>query len=149
MNNEKKDINLWETIKDESFWTNIIALLLCLLFLYSYILQPLISNLWGVNEIGHRFESPKPYIAKYYVNLFPENSEIKNYKVKADLYVYKRCEEYEEDTKCWRMVNLQKVYFPNKEVFFDDCLLDSSRISCYDKNNNYWDIEFNNEKIKE
>lgn len=148
MREEEKEIDLWKIIKDKDFWTKVGILLFFAFFIYGLFLQPLISRLWGVNEIGHKFESPKPYTAKYYVNLFPEDNEVKNYKVEADLHVYKECEQDGEGTICWRMINLEKVYFPDKELSFDDCLIDDDKVSCFDENDEYWDIEFHNEKVE-
>ncbi|HBY21672.1 MAG TPA: hypothetical protein DEG71_11850 [Clostridiales bacterium] len=55
---------------------------------------------WGSNTIGSVF-SRNEYDTKYYVQLFPEGSESKNYLVPADLHV----DQYG--------IAIDKVYWPN------------------------------------
>lgn len=119
-------------------------------FLFYIFVIPLISRFWGKEEIGSFFEAPRPYNARYYVNLFPDGEKSKNYKMPADLTVDEMCEnDGDGNSGCYRLILLDKAYFSNGgSVSFDDCHLEEEKPSCFDDDGKYWKIEFNKEKVK-
>ena len=61
----------------------IIVYLLCFLLSISYVTM---KKYWGTNTIGSFF-SKSEFNTQYYVHIFPEGSESKNYFLPADLYI--------------------------------------------------------------
>lgn len=74
----KKDIAKIVDTKRRGF----VAYIFCLLLAVSYITM---KRYWGTNTIGSFF-SREEFETQYYVQLFPEGSESKNYLVPADLW---------------------------------------------------------------
>jgi hypothetical protein len=115
--------------------------------LYGIILySPLASE-----KIGGIFEKSE-YTTNYYINLFPENSETKNYLVKAQIHVF--TEEYDENTS-ERVYRLQEAYFPNggKITFYDygdsESLSLNEKVYLKDDSGRYWDIVLTPQKCKD
>jgi len=101
----------------------------------------------GKKEIGSFFEAKKPYTARYYVYLFGENNNAKNYKLPADITV-----DTESDGETgFTTIRLEKAYFPNGGFLtFSNCLLEGKKNiadQCQDQNGVNWTIEFKKEKI--
>lgn len=100
--------------------------------------------------IGGIFEKSE-YTTNYYVNLFPENSETKNYLVKAQIHVF--TEEYDEDTY-ERVYRLEEAYFPNgrKITFYNygdsESLSLNKKVSLKDDSGQYWDIVLTPQRYK-
>lgn len=89
----KKDIAKIVDTKRRGF----VAYIFCLLLAVSYITM---KRYWGTNTIGSFF-SREEFETQYYVQLFPEGSESKNYLVPADLIVK------------GNEIGIKRVYWPN------------------------------------
>lgn len=117
------------------------------LFAIVALTKPFITKHWGVKEIGHFYEAPTPYTTKYYVYLFGENNEAKNYKLPADITV-----DSESDGDLgWTTIKLEKAYFPNGGfLYFENCFLEGVKDvadQCEDQNGINWTVEFKKEKV--
>lgn len=79
-------------------------------------LYTILNQHYGVKEIGHWFESPNSYNVKYFVNVFPETDKggfaAKNYRLPADVYVYKDGFGGDENTE-GGAIYIEKAYWPN------------------------------------
>lgn len=97
---------------------------------------------FGSTQIGNLFERCQ-YKEYYYVNLFPENAESKNYKVKAQI------EKIEDQ------YFIIKAFFPNggyitfEDSYGFDSLVVNKKTSIIDDNNKNWDIILTKEKYVE
>lgn len=108
------------------------------------------SRIDGDESIGSFFEKPE-YRTKYYVNLFPEASKSKNYRLAAEIHVYEESDEdYEGNSHAYKVISIEKVYFNNGGfLYFDDCLVEfGEKTYCIDQNGKGWYIELTNLKVK-
>lgn len=93
----------------------------------------------GSTNIGGLFERIN-YTESYYINLFPENANDKNYKVKAEI------------EKMGSRYYINKAYFSNGGyITFNNngrnsSLKIGSKIGIYDDKDKYWRVELTNEK---
>lgn len=93
----------------------------------------------GSTNIGGLFERIN-YTESYYVNLFPENANDKNYKVKAEI------------EKIGNGYYISKAYFSNGGYITfnnngtDKSLKVSSKIGIYDDEDKYWRVELTTQK---
>ncbi len=108
------------------------------------------NTAFGVEEIGAILEK-NDYTAYYYVSMFPEDSESKNYKVVAEIWATDK------------NYIIRKAYFPNEGYLTfdgyvfglpDDSLKFDEMIYIYDDNDDYWNIQLlderpSNYKLKE
>jgi len=100
---------------------------------------------WGNDTIGSVFARSN-FNTTYYVNVFENSNNAKNYRFKADVTV-----EYSEGE---RIIILKKVYFPNDGyLIFKDTDYMITNLKPYEKvrfeddNGNEWYIELTNEKV--
>lgn len=120
-----------------------------------WIIMKLFIGYFGNNEIGSFFEKSS-YTAQYWVYLQPENTQSKNYRLKADIHHY--VEPGDEDYSGGDRYVLEKVYWENGgHSDFDDCEISDSILSkndknnytnCLDNNHNYYKIRLD-EKVNE
>lgn len=120
---------------------------------------------YGEEIIGSYFEKPA-YRTKYYVNVFPDDKNSKNYRLPADIYVFTKREEsstsgsIDEDgivtpsVKFNKKRILEKVYWPNGGYLdFKDCLIEDrepgigGKNLCTDNHGRKWYIELTEEKV--
>lgn len=92
----------------------------------------------GIKRIGALFEK-REYITHYYVELFPDGSETKNYKVIAEIWA--------KDNS----YHLQKAYFPNGgyitvEEDYGDSLNFDEEVSVRDKDGKHWKAQLVDER---
>lgn len=143
----------WKSYLQKKISKNIVWILLILVFVFFVFIRPLVSRFWGVKEIGSFFEASKPYEAKYYVYLFLNGDNLKNYKTPSDVIVDEECIEFgngdNREVECEGFVKLEKAYFSNgRNILFNGCRIESGNTDCDDKNGNNWKIEFRGEKVK-
>lgn len=130
-------------------WTTTIIgnlfLVTCLLFFSKHTY----SRINGDQAFNSFFEKPE-YHTKYYVNLFPETSKSKNYRLVADIHVYEEEEEYDDKSYLYKVISIEKVYFNNGGyLYFDDCRLEvGEKTYCIDQKGRGWYIELTNIKVK-
>lgn len=95
----------------------------------------------GDTTIGSIFEK-KSYVENYYVNLFPENAESKNYKVEAEI---------EKQGQGYYIV---KAYFPHSGYItfenygYDESLVLNNKVRITDDKGKIWAIELTNAKVE-
>jgi len=131
-------------IKQNNRTTQIICVMVVVGLIYIAILEsPMASK-----EIGSILEKDE-YTAYYYVNMFPENSQSKNYQVKAKIYAHtERYDEYKSE----RYYEIQEAYFPNNGTitFYDSGDLETleinQKVRVRDDNNRWWEIELTSQK---
>jgi hypothetical protein len=142
------------------------AIILFLLFTFG---KASFTRNFGDEIIGDFFQKPD-YVSKYYVNVFPENDKIKNYRVPDDIHV---CSPTEIDGMNNELINenifacqskyivLQTIYWTDGDQinFYDadhftvNCseepkLTVGTKVYCIDSNDKEWDIELTKEKVK-
>jgi hypothetical protein len=112
------------------------------------------------NEIIGSYLEKSNYRTQYYINLFPNDENSKNYRLPADIHVFTELEEGEttedrfgqESTSFSKVkyITVEKIYWPNGGyLYFEDCFLDiGEKNLCYDQNNEGWYIELTEEKVK-
>ena len=102
-------------------------------------------------QIGSLFEMDE-YEEYYYVYLYPENSNDKNYKVKAKIWVY--TEKYDDgddgyDTQ--RMYLLRTVTFDNGDTidfdWYDDAVEIGKKVSVTDNQGKDWKAELTTSRV--
>lgn len=115
-----------------------------------FIINEISSSPLGSTQIGSLIEKPE-YTEKYYVYLYPEGSQSKNYKLEADISA--KIIKYEEGSE--REYFIDKAYFPNGgyiafdyEDNYSDPLQIGKRTTFRDNKSKYWDIELTKEKVK-
>lgn len=98
------------------------------------------KDYWGTNTIGSFF-SRNEFEAQYYVNIFPENSKAKNYRLVADIHQYDS-----------GIIFLKKVYWPNGGYSTFDDLGDGLNFEYetrwIDNNEKVWRVELTRDKVK-
>jgi hypothetical protein len=122
-----------------------------ILLIWSLFFRPMISRFWGQPIIGAYFEKNRPYDTRYYVNLFPENADSKNYRLVGDITVYDgNCYDTGDSTECDPgTVSLNSVNWPNGgSSYFDDCALEKDKVLCTDNEDRGWYVEFTNIRVK-
>ncbi len=114
---------------------------------------------YGNETIGSYSEKTE-YRTRYYVNVFPNDEEGKNYRLPADIHVYNEIEEGEttEDrfgqehttTYTTKYIIVEKIYWPNGGFLnFNECKIEiGEKNLCIDQNNRSWFIEITNRKVK-
>jgi hypothetical protein len=97
---------------------------------------------FGESKLGSLLEKPD-YTTQYYVNLFADKGNSKNYRVVADIHVYSTVEQDGEDSYSEKHIVVEKVYWPNGGyTTFDDCELeDGDSGYCTDDEDRSWYIE--------
>jgi len=152
-------ILVWEGLERKNFTSHITighAIAIYLLFAWgknSYIRS------YGDEILGSYFEKPE-YKTQYYVNVFPDDKGIKNYRLQAFIHVYSETEEGEtsedrfgqELTESYttKYIIVDKVFWPNGGYLdFDDCQLEiGDKVLCSDQEGRDWYIELTNEKVR-
>lgn len=124
-----------------------------MIFIFFVLIHPLVSRFYGAKEIGSFFEASKPYEAKYYVYLFSNEDNSKNYKLPADIIVNEECFDFgngdNKEVECDSFIELERAHFNNGGgISFSDYHIESGNVSCADKNSKDWKIEFRGEKVK-
>ncbi len=111
---------------------------------------------YGSKTIGSFIEK-KEYTQFYYVNMFAENQESKNYRVKAEINA--RIDEEESTnndgdttTQSIRHYYIEKAYFSNGGYITftnnDEPLEINKKVSITDDDENYWKIELTSKKAE-
>lgn len=152
-------IIIWEGLDRKNFISPItIGHALAIYLLFSWGKNSYIRS-YGDEIIGSYFEKSQ-YKTKYYVNVFPDDNESKNYRLQADIHVYSDTEEGETsedrfgqehtETYTTKYIILEKVFWPNGGYLdFDDCQLEiGDKVYCSDQDGRYWYIELTNEKVR-
>lgn len=104
----------------------------------------------GDEVIGSFFEKSE-YRTQYYAILTPETNSSKNYKLKADIWVFNETsQDYEGRSYTYKVIMVEKVYFKNGGyVYFDDCQVDLNKKEyCIDQNSRGWYIQLTNTKVE-
>lgn len=132
-----------ENIKLKTIWVAKIVVFSIILWI---VVQLFIGH-FGNEEIGSFFEK-STYTTQYWIYLQPENTQLKNYRVKGDVYHY--IEPANDDYGGGDIYLLEKVYWDNGGFsIFDDCDLtkitfDKSKkvnyVGCRDHKDNYYKI---------
>ena len=114
---------------------------------------------YGSEIIGSYLEKPE-YRTQYYVNVFTNKKDSKNYRLVADIHVYSESEESESSEDRFgqehstifttKYIVLEKVYWPNGAYFeFNDCQLKiGDKVLCDDQDKTEWYIELTKQKVK-
>jgi hypothetical protein len=133
----KEYLNKFNDITSEFLRSFLLFLSFCLLFLYFNM-----KDYWGNDTIGSFFSKYK-YQTEYYVQLFPENSDSKNYLVSAEL-------EIDSDS-----IYIIRVKWPNEGYTnFDienqqpEKFYRNKKITYTDDQNRNWTIILTNSKSK-
>jgi hypothetical protein len=152
-------IIVWEGLERKNFVSAITighALAVYLLFAWgknSYIRS------YGDEILGSYFEKSE-YKTQYYVNVFPDDEDSKNYRLPADIHVYSETEEGEtsedrfgqEHTETYtnKYIILDKAFWPNGGYLdFHDCQVEiGDKVLCSDQDGRNWYIELTNEKVR-
>ncbi len=134
----------------------IIVFLVVLVFTGDYLV-----NNYGSKSIGSFFQRDGFYEIQYYVNMFPDGSEAKNYRVKADILASSREVGYvdsegEEHDSSVRAYYIAKAYMPNGGfITFENELDDGSndliigkKIELQDDQDRQWYVELTKERVK-
>lgn len=128
----ENDVGILATKKEK-----ILVYGMCFLISVGYLTM---KDYWGSNTIGSFF-SRNEFEAQYYVNIFPEDSKSKNYRLIADVH------QYDGNT-----IFLKKVYWPNGgySTFEDlgDGLCFEYATSWIDDNKRVWRVELTHDKVK-
>ena len=119
--------------------------------LYSIIPYTPIAN----ETMGSIFEKEK-YTNYYYVNMFTDIDESKNYKVKAEIVSFKNTYEYDDDKETIREYHVSKVLWPNGGCSSfdylnwdeDNSLSVGKKVYIKDEDDKEWYIELTNQKIE-
>lgn len=112
-----------------------------------------IADSFGDAQIGSFFEK-NDYTAKYFVNLFPNENEAKNYRLPADIHIYYEINDNEDSFSTTKCIRLGKIYFPQGGylIFNDDGINESltfgEKVSLMDSESKHWDVELIDEKVK-
>lgn len=114
-----------------------------------WIILKILISYFGNEEIGSFFEK-STYTTQYWVYLQPENTQVKNYRVKADIYHYIESAD-DEYNGGGDFYLLEKVYWENGGFsIFEDCDLTEIALN-RNKKTNYVgcrDNDDNNYKIR-
>jgi hypothetical protein len=98
---------------------------------------------YGSEQIGSLIEK-REYKSFYYVNIFREGEETKNYRVRGMIYSY-------VDSEFGRKYFLDYVSNMDngKELYFepDESLVLNEKVSLIDEHDNYWDVELTEERF--
>ncbi len=112
-----------------------------------------ISIFYQREEVGSLLEK-RDYTARYYVNLFPEEHDSKNYRVSADIQATKESYNDGDTSYSYRVYYIERAYFPNGgSVSFEDngyneSLVVGEKISVLDDDGKEWYVELTSEKVK-
>lgn len=149
----------WEGIVRKNIYSPVIIGHVLAVYLLFTLGKSTYIKSYGNEELGSYFEKNE-YKTQYYVNIFPENESIKNYRLPAEIHVFSQSEEgpptqdhfgqeYTE-TYTTKYIILNKVFWPNEGyLYFNDCQLEiGEKILCKDQNGMSWNIELTNEKVK-
>ncbi|MHB8065804.1 MAG: hypothetical protein ACYDG2_24840 [Ruminiclostridium sp.] len=119
------------------------------------------KNYWGTTTIGSFFEK-NYYTTQYYVNLFPDKNNAKNYRVKADIIsdiIEWDGTDNEENsfTNSKRVYWLKKVYFNNSGYITFDKVIENAdddsglevdeKVHLIDDKGEEWWAELTKEKV--
>jgi hypothetical protein len=152
-------ILIWEVIERDKFTSPIAighALVIYMLFIFGK--NTYISS-YGDEILGSYFEKFE-YRTQYYVNVFPDGEESKNYRLPAEIHVYSEEEEGEPTEDAYgiehsnaytiKYIVLDKVFWSNEGYLeFNDCQLEvGKKVQCNDQDGESWTIELTNEKVK-
>jgi len=135
----------------------IVVYTIYIITILSIIWAPL-SFFYKEEKIGSIFEKAE-YTTQYYVNLFPKNSDSKNYRVKADIYSVVSENSYtdgdSEKVAYNREYYIERAYFPNGgSVSFEDnvgsgeSLVLNKKEYLVDDDGEEWYVELTNVKVK-
>jgi hypothetical protein len=153
-------IIFWEVFERNNIFSfNTILLSISILFYYAIGNGAYVIN-YGDEELNSFYEKPE-YRTQYYVNVFPDNYDTKNYRLPSDIYVFSETMEAENrssddyigggsnDYYTEKYIILEKVYWPNGGYLeFEDCqLIQGERVKCIDKNEDIWYIELTDHKV--
>jgi hypothetical protein len=148
----------WFTIESkEKISSFILAYIFVIYVLFGIGKKSIIRN-YGNEIIGSYFEKAE-YRTKYYVNIFPYNEGVNNYRLPADIHVYTETEEsdtYEDrygqeytESYSTKYIVLEKVFRPDGNILeFNECNLTiGEQITCIDQYENEWVIELTDMKV--
>ncbi len=152
-------ILIWEGIDRKNYTSPIIiGHILIIYMLFNWGKNTYIKS-YGDEILGSYFEKFE-YRTQYYVNVFPDGEESKNYRLPAEIHVYSEEEEGEpsidaigvehSNTYTVKYIILEKVLWPNEGYLeFNDCQLEvGKKVQCNDQEGESWTIELTNEKVK-
>jgi hypothetical protein len=131
----------------------ILIVLVFACFIGKTIIQIVGTSFWGNHKIGSFFEQSN-YTAQYYVNLFPENSETKNYRLKADIESFVENDIDQDDrAHFWKEYHIVRVYFPNGGYISfgeqdNESLEIGKRINQTDNDGEGWGVELTGEMVR-
>lgn len=132
--------------------TDRVVRLLIVAFLAYLIIPAALRRWYGQPIIGHWLEKSE-YEAQYYVNVFPEGADVKNYRLPGDIW---RTTEYdygaeEEGAYTYRLTYLMRAYLPNGGYLeFEDCEVEVGEINaCWDQRDRQWDVELTLHRVRD
>jgi hypothetical protein len=151
-------INSVKGLEKKEIGEKIGGYIICLMIVIGVIWAPL-SFFYKEEKIGSIFEKTE-YRTQYYVNLFPEDSNSKNYRVKADIYSVLNSYSYtdgdSERTVSNREYYITRAYFTNggsisfeDSVGSGDSLIVGKKEYLVDDDKGEWYVELTNEKVKQ
>lgn len=108
----------------------------------------LFLNFYFQNEIIGSYFEKEYYSTKYYINLYPDKGNTKNYSLKADIQA-----EYRDVSMTYCM---GKIYFPNGGYLTFDNMINSKdhplklneKVLVQDDNAKYWYVELTSRKVE-
>lgn len=107
----------------------------------------IIKQFFTVSIPGHWNEKAS-YETQIYVNLFPNNSDSKNYRLIGDLQKDFQCDGSDDNDVCWNTYYVSRITFPNLGyIEFDECDVKLyEKVSCIDTHNTTWDVELTDQR---